>query len=180
MCGVGLASSTETICSGEENLDGTYMLTLDPSIHITNAVLVYTEPSNTLLLAVYDVDFLQTPEGIALESSLSPLAQVEGDLPSTGGRVLLPSGPAGTDTHVRVVGYGEIDGVTFSDETLTNTRTDLSDFMLGLIVGLEPGGGPIVVTTCCKCGDPPKDCGCVTDCASWFCDCVNCKMTCED
>ena len=163
----GLAfGGIETSIDGETRGDGSYQLDLSPSEHLTNAVLVYTEPSGTLMLAVYDTAFLQTSEGRALEASLSPLAQVEGDLPNFSPTVLLPSPPPASDNAVRIVGYGEYNGTTFTNEQLANTSTNLASYGLRLSIVGWPAGGGLSIETCSKCGANEKNCGRVTDCTS--------------
>ena len=178
-CSGAAWAGVQTIVDGETRGNGTYRFDLSPGEHLTDAILVYAEPSGTLLLAVYDTAFLQTSAGQALEASLSPLAQVEGDLPNISPSVLLPAPPPSADTAIRIIGYGNYNGTAFANQELATVHTNLASFGFSLEI-IGNAGGAVSTETCCKCGVNKTDCKCVSNCKKPFCNCVACSMTCED
>ena len=161
----------------ETQADGTYKVTVTPGDFPTDAMLVSSQPSNTLLVAVIDSNYKITAEGQALDATIQGApGYVEGDLSQITPTVLLAQGPPALDDRIQVLLYGTFDGTELVGVQAINTGINGTD-AVGVFAVLQKINGILSFQACCKCSG--VDCGCIDDCLTPLCDCVECSITCN-
>jgi len=147
--------------------------------------LVRTLPSNTLMVAILDSEFEKTPAGQKLHDAIraeGARAYIEAaSILKANPKALIETPPEGDDT-IKVSVWGSHNGRELSDFTFAQVRPsgslDAVSFSARISDGDVATDDP-VVTICCRCGSPPRDCGCA-ECEGGrvLCDCRNCTATC--
>lgn len=168
---------------GKDNGDGSYQISIVPSLNTDDAILVYAKPGNRLVVAIIDSTFKTTPAGQALQQRIdaeNPEVYAETDLPGTTGNFIIASSVLDGQTGIRVQIWGEYQGQTLADATLQDGSVSMSSFGTeSLVIGIDPGTGDLQTRTCCRCGKAKKNCGCKDCGADFTCDCINCSLTCN-
>ena len=123
-------------------------------------MLIVSQPSKTLLVAVMDSDYLTTQKGQALDTNVQgATSYVSGDLSQITPAVLLAEGPPTTDENIQLLVYGtfegkKLDGLEVINSRVSTSSTAPNSFGIFARLHLNFPGGDLGITTCCKCGTP--------------------------
>jgi len=154
---------------GEMDSEGVFTLLIEPGKFATKAIRIYSEPSHSLWVLLWDRDFRSSADGKlwrAKNADQIPLETAIGKLPET--RPFLHVDPRPEeDTRIKVWINGDWPDGTTEDRLVADAWVGSGDFAFsGYFVDASAAGdkkGKSKIEWCCEGGDCEKTCTECTD-----------------